>query len=364
MMKQYVLQNFENLIPCEKCQNKYLRIFILLSILGICLYILINNFGNLYAGDAFNPSFVKPNANGFNLSYCLISKINILSGGPLKDGIPALVSPPVVHAKQVNYLDPYDRVIGVTMGNEARAYPLDIIIWHEAINDTLNGIPILVTYCPLCDSALVFHREIGGIVKEFGVSGLLYQSNVLLYDRQQNSKNESLWSQLSMRAVCGPAAQKRHQLELIDSNLITFQAWTDLYPETTVVSIATGYNRSYDQTAYAEYFSTDNLVFPVVNRTRGRPDLKNKDQVMLVMSNGEYKAYALPDIIRSPNQQIEDFIAGVPLQIRLNSETYDVIVQPIQNIHDQGDSSFDIKRSYMFWFAFDAFYPEVELYQP
>ena len=111
------------------------------------------------------------------------------------------------------FLVPGDLVIGLSLHGEARAYPLEILALHEVCNDTLGGEPILVTYQPLCDSAVVFERRVDGHTREFGVSGLLYNSNLLMYDRHpEQPQDESLWSQLQFRALAGPAAAQHATL--------------------------------------------------------------------------------------------------------------------------------------------------------
>lgn len=137
--------------------------------------------------------FVQYRASpSFDLRNAIIPKNEIRSGGPPKDGIPALTNPAVIRAQDAAYLNAADRVAGVAIGEEARAYPLKILNYHEVVNDKLGGVPIAVTYCPLCDSVVVFDRRTEAGVREFGVSGLLYNSNVLMYDR--SGRPESLWS--------------------------------------------------------------------------------------------------------------------------------------------------------------------------
>lgn len=136
-----------------------------------------------------------------------IPRDQVLAGGPPKDGIPALTDPAVIEGARAERMQSADRVIGVSINGEHRAHPLDILAWHEIVNDTLGGTPIAITYCPLCDSAVAFERTMEGQVLEFGVSGLLYQSNVLMYDRSGGA--QSLWSQMAGRAVSGPFSGTR-----------------------------------------------------------------------------------------------------------------------------------------------------------
>lgn len=347
--------------PIQSARS-YHRVWIsVVTAIAMPLYCLSFTARDLHAGESVSPGRSKSHLYNFDVSFSLIDVNKILPGGPPKDGIPALVKPDTVSLQKTDFIEPTDRVVAVSIGGESRVYPLKILIWHEAINDTLNGIPIVVTYCPLCDSALVFHRESGGKVREFGISGLLYQSNVLLYDRQSNPREESLWSQLAMRAVTGPTAEQGLRLELIDSSLTTFHTRSSLHPESTIISDRTGYNRPYRQQAYTDYFATDQLMFPVVGRTYRRPDLKNKDRIVLVSLGSKQKAYAVPDIMQATGRTVEDTLGDMKIRLQGSPDSRDIQVEPVAGPNAALPS---LKRAYMFWFAFDAFYSAAELYRP
>jgi len=138
--------------------------------------------------------------NGFDLSGALIPVRDIESGGPPRDGIPSIDDPRFVGASKASFLAPEDRVLGVAIEGEAKAYPVAILNWHEIVNDRSLDQNFVVTYCPLCGSGMVFVADVGERALSFGVSGLLYNSDMLLYDRN----TESLWSQLLAKAVSGP----------------------------------------------------------------------------------------------------------------------------------------------------------------
>ena len=121
--------------------------------------------------------------NGFQIDPASVPTGEFERGGPPRDGIPALADPERLAAADSPWLDS-DWVVGVEIGGEARAYPVAILVWHELVNDELGGRPIVVSYCPLCGTALVFEREVAGRVRLFGVSGLLYRSDLLMFDRQ------------------------------------------------------------------------------------------------------------------------------------------------------------------------------------
>lgn len=138
--------------------------------------------------------------NGFELRRPLLPADEIVQGGPPRDGIPALDEPEFVDAGDARFLEPDDRILGISLGGSARAYPVRILNYHEIVNDRIGTEPVVITYCPLCGSGMAFASEVDGRLLTFGVSGLLYNSDVLLFDRQ----TESLWSQLRKQAVTGP----------------------------------------------------------------------------------------------------------------------------------------------------------------
>ncbi|MBI1390618.1 MAG: DUF3179 domain-containing protein [bacterium] len=296
----------------------------------------------------------------FEITTCLIDRAEIFSGGPPKDGIPALTAPKVVPVAGAKYPEATGLVVGVTIDGEARAYPIGILDWHEAINDTLGGVPIVVTHCPLCRSSLVFRRDVGGHVREFGISGLLYQSNVLLYDRQTDPKEESLWSQALMKAVCGPAAQESLELEVVDSTLTTFADWKQLHPDSTVLSLETGHDRPYRQQAYSSYFGSDQLMFPVKDRTNRRPDLGSKDMALVLLVGDQMKAYPYADLRADADHRIEDRICDVELSLEYEPDTGRVDV----TAKDSTGEQVGIRKTYMFWFTYDSNYPNGALYNP
>jgi peroxiredoxin len=183
-----------------------------------------------------------------------------------RDAIPALTDPALADGAEVNWLSGDARVIAVTVGKQTVGVPLAILDWHEVVNMTVGGEPVAVTYCPLCDSAAVFSRRVptpddGGnaesAVLEFGVSGALYNSNVLMYDR----RDKALWSQLGMRAVSGPFAGTA--LKTLPVQLVAFSRFRTAHPSAKTVSRDTGHERAYGQSPYESYFASEGLMVPV-----------------------------------------------------------------------------------------------------
>ena len=292
----------------------------------------------------------RPSAPDFDLEGVSIPREEIRGGGPPKDGIPALTDPATVAAGEARYLKAADRVAGISLRGQARAYPLRILTWHEIVNDTVGGIPIAVTYCPLCDSIVVFDRRTPDGVKEFGVSGLLYNSNVLMYDRK--GKPEALWSQVKGETVSGPGAGTK--LEALPVELTTWAAWRSRHPRTTVLASDTGHVRDYGHDPYAGYFAGPGLMFPV---RPANDRLPRKERVLGVwMPDGTAKAYPISAFGQEKGPvEIRDEVGGKPLAIR-----YD----PANKSLRVAEAPEDVRWMYSFWFAWYAFHPETAVYEP
>jgi hypothetical protein len=206
---------------------------------------------------------------GFDLSGALVATGAITPAGIPRDGIPALTLPPLFGAAEAaaaplgehgKFLVPSDLVIGITSGGASRCYPLRVMNWHEAVNDTLGSRPVLVTFNPPSFGVAAFDRRVGGDTLQFGVSGLLYQSNLLVYDRGAPGRS-SLWSQLLAKGVAGPRAGT--QLRLLPVALVTWGDWLAAHPATTVLAGENRRSRDYERDPYAAYYSSEGLRFPV-----------------------------------------------------------------------------------------------------
>ena len=175
----------------------------------------------------------------------------ILSGGPPKDGIPSIDNPRFMAANKVNIQDlaPTEPVIGVIINGKARAYPLRILTWHEIVNDELAGVPISVTYCPLCNSAIVFDRRLDGKILDFGTTGKLRNSDMVMYDRQ----TESWWQQFLGEAIVGELLGKK--LKSIPARLESFEKYLARAPEGEVLIPTNPNMRSYGRNPYTSYDS-------------------------------------------------------------------------------------------------------------
>ncbi len=289
--------------------------------------------------NSYSISFLD-NYNGFDVSNSLIPKEKIFSGGPPKDGIPAILNPKFESASEASWLKSTDLVTGVEIEGVFKAYPLRILVWHEAVNDKVGNKPIMVSYCPLCGSTLIFDREVDSEELTFGISGLLYHSDVLFYDHQ----NLSLWSQLEMKAISGPKAGT--EMEVLPSVLATWSEWKKKHPNTLVLSKDTGFSRDYDNMPYGGYESSTNLMFPVENSDdRYHP----KEKVLVVISSDNVaKAYAFKELnkVKTP---LNDKVGLDEITIKFNSgefvSAYDKAGNPI--------------RSFVtYWFAWYTFRPD------
>ncbi len=319
----------------------------------------------------------------------LVPKEDILNGGPGIDGIPALLNPTFVApgATGTAYLRPDDLVIGYVNGNDARAYPHKILDWHEIVNDDVSGDLISVIYCPLTGTGVIWNRNILGTTTTFGVSGLLYQSNLLPYDRLTGSN----WSQLTMQSIngrlIGTTATTVMPVET------TWETWQEMYPNTRVISSNTGYDRDYESYPYRNYKEGDFLLYPVHHLDER---LFIKERVHGILTGGKSKTYRLPSF-QGGNTVIHDEVEG-ELMVVVGNESKNFVTSFHRNLPDQTQLTFTavqdslpivmkdqegtywnvfgygvsgpragerlpVTQSFMgYWFSWGAFYPVPEIY--
>ncbi len=237
-------------------------------------------------------------------------------------------------------------MVGLVVDGQARAYPINILNWHEAINDELGQVPVCVIYCPLCDSVSVVDRRLGDKTLEFGISGLLSNSNVLLYDRV----DQALWSQVKLAAISGPHVGQ--SLKHLDQWTITSKAaWLEEHPESTFVSYETGYRRQYSQSPYQSYFRTDDLMFPV---DESDDRLANKISVIGVQFGDITKAYTFGAILKAPDGILEDRLGDQTVRLAATENPLAVRVIEVPD---------EAQVVHAFWFAWQAYHPKTELVQ-
>ncbi len=255
--------------------------------------------------------------------------------GTPRDAIPAIIEPAFgpdwsgvsLEARTVDFgvrrieprLAPFDRVVGVVEGGRARAYPLRVLGWHEVVNEAFGG-PLLVTYCPLCGSAVVARRRVAGTERTFGVTGLLWNDNLVMYDVE----SDSLWSQVAAAAIRGPLTGT--ELELVPSTLARWDEWRAEHPDTDVLLpppisgtvVGRGYAavRDYTFDPYGAYEANDQVGFAGIRgeeRTVTDDRLPPKVEVLGVVRGSESKAYPRPAV--EHERVLEDRVGGTPVVV-------------------------------------------------
>lgn len=312
----------------------------------------------------------------------LISLDDIKSGGPPKDGIPSIDNPQFIKAQDAQFVSDDEFVIGLDINGESKAYPLFILVWHEIVNDRFGNTSVAVTYCPLCFTTQVFDRTINDKETEFGTSGKLYNSNLVMYDRN----TDSMWSQALGKAIVGDLTG--YELQKIPFDLAKWSDWKKLHPDTLVLSTDTGFSRPYDSDPYGDYYTDSRIIFPVKNADdRMHP----KEIILGFDSENSLKAYKMSDIESQKivNDVINEknllLVLVSPSNIRAFDRQVDDRVLEFtldgQNMMDlQTGSKWDfdgvaISGQLMgqhlnriafnpgFWFEWVAFHPTTEVYQ-
>lgn len=316
---------------------------------------------------------------------------NIRSGGPPKDGIPPIDEPKFLAARSADFLTDDDIVFGLVEGGEARAYPQLVLVWHEIVNDSLPDGPLSITYCPLTGSAVGFRGKAkGGEPLTFGTSGDLVNSNLLMYDRQSDSR----WPQILGQAILGPS--RGTQLQEVPVAWTTWGGWRTLHPETKVLSTETGHLRRYGDDPYGSYTPLagyyekgSRLFFPVMHEDH-RFDRK---EVVIGSKLGKARAAVRKDVLQDKKVAATE-LEGRPLTFlydpRLDEarsylsavEGQEVVLVPADSpgeFRDQSSGSvFDssgralsgplagaslgrIVTFDVMWFAWAAFFPDTKV---
>jgi hypothetical protein len=231
----------------------------------------------------------------------------ILSGGPPKDGIPAIDVPQFVSVTEADaWLEAQEPVVLVEVGDEARAYPIQVLMWHEIANDTVGGVPVAITFCPLCNTAIVFDRRVGERVLDFGTTGRLRYSNLIMYDRQ----TESWWQQASGAAIAGELAGA--QLSFLPTAIIAWEEFVGAYPQGQVLSRETGFNRDYGRNPYQGYDDVSQPPF-LYDGPATPGALPATARVLAVDMGGEAVAY--PYEVLAAAGAVNDTVGGQPLVV-------------------------------------------------
>ena len=273
-----------------------------------------------------------------------VSLDDLHQGCPERDCIPSIDNPKYVTAVDATHVADDDIVIAISIGNQHRAYPARILDHHEIVNDTIAGEPVAITWCPLCGSAVGVRREVGGKVTEFGVSGVLYNSDLVFYDRQ----TETLWDQVEAKGIVGPLTGET--LELVPVTMTRWSRWRGAHPDTLVLSEDTGFAEDYSTDHYGKYRDSDRIVFPVQNRDKS---IHPKAVVFGFSLDDGSVAYAESLLQKHGTYRHE--LNGVEHAVTLRDDGT-VILQ-------QGKSTASLVPIRLYWFAWYTFHPKTQLFQ-
>jgi hypothetical protein len=378
----------------KNVDKKAIAVIAMLSIFGIIISVviivpIINNNPTSITIAAVDNTNSAAAVTAEEKENSIVPLDQIVSGGPPPDGIPSIDNPNFISVQEASkFLKDSELVLGLNINGDIRAYPLQILVWHEIVNDEVGGVPVAVTYCPLCFTNQVFNRIIDGQkVVEFGTSGKLYNSNLVMYDRT----SKSLWSQALAEGIVGKYAGIK--LERVPFDIAYWKEWKQLYPDTKVLSRDTGSNRPYGADPYGDYYTNSDVLFPVSNKD-GRLNLK--EIVVGLENKGQYKAYKLQEIenrkvindqvngksitlfslypfmIRAYDPVVEDGAEKVVLQFDYNAENNKFIdKQTGSEWNFEGKAiSGQMKEKQLtriafdegFWFEWVAFHPKTEIY--
>ena len=324
----------------------------------------------------------------------LIPQESVIDSGVGKDGIPSLEEPPRVNAEDVDYLGTNDLVIGFYTGHEYRAYPHKILDWHEIINDRDKELHFSINYCPLTGTGMAWDMFLEGQLSGFGVSGLLYNTNLMLYDR----RSESLWSQMLFKCVNGEkVGDEPGYFSVFET---TWGTWKSMYPNSTVTSIETGFVRPYDIYPYidgltqTDYREGGFLIFPIDFDDKR---LARKERVLGININDEAKVYRFSSfekeisVIQDQFQGDEIVVAGskdlnfmvaffantsdgtlltfeavkdnLPIILKDNEgNTWDVFGYALSGPRE-GQQLVIPKTNMGYWFAWGTFFRDAEIYK-
>lgn len=308
----------------------------------------------------------------------------VFDGGPGKDGIPSVDNPEFKMASEIEYMNDNDLVLGFKVEDEIRAYTHPVLDWHEIVNDEVNGVPIAITYCPLTGTGIGWDRNVNGSTTTFGVSGLLYNSNLIPYDRNSDSN----WSQMANECVNGDLIETQIETHLLVET--SWKSWKELYPNSMVLTTNTGASRSYGTYPYGSYRTNSNLNFPIsISDDR----LHEKERVLGVIIDGKAKVYQFDEFEGDDISIVQDEFLGQKIVV-VGSENKNFMVafesselnfSPLQNelpavMEDQDGNKYNIfgeviegnnlgeklnaPTSYIgYWFSWGTFYSGVEIYE-
>ena len=318
----------------------------------------------IFMGLGALPSFANPERwkrTGWeqtDFTKTIIEFSEIQQGGPPKDGIPAIDKPEFTALSEVKNIGDKEPVITLNIGDEARAYPLRVLIWHEIVNDRFGDIPVTVTFCPLCNSSIVFDRRVGDRILDFGTTGMLRNSDLVMYDRQ----TQSWWQQFTGEAIVGALLKTR--LTMIPSRIESFENFKHRFPQGKVLIPNNTSMRDYGVNPYAGY---DTMPRPFLFTGELPTDIEPMARVVVFETAGTRYAVAMK--LLNDRQKVKvsnvtlSWSAGQnsALDSRRISEGRDIgnVVVQVENADGPRDIVYDVT----FAFVVKAFYPDVKIQQ-
>jgi hypothetical protein len=270
-----------------------------------------------------------------------VALADLQQGCPARDCIPSIDAPQYLTAEDAELSDD-DIVVTLSYEGQYRAYPTRILDHHEIVNDTIAGTPLAITWCPLCGSAVGIHRQVGGQVTEFGVSGVLYNSDLVLYDRA----TETLWDQIEAKGIVGPMTGER--LHLIPVSMTHWGRWRQAHPDTLVLSSDTGFEEDYSTDHYAEYRDSTRLFMPISNS-----DDRMHPKTVVYGFELESGSIAFDAALLEENLSYSHDLNGEAWELQAGKDGAVTLRGP-----DQESVYAPIR---LFWFAWYTFHPQTEL---
>lgn len=335
--------------------------------------------------DDSEPVIESPTAEVSDPNKWNVPRDEVFDGGPGKDGIPSIDNPRFSKFNdgdiKESYLD--QLIVGMVHNGQARAYPHPILDWHEIVNDKIDALSVAVTYCPLTGTGVGWDREVNGATTEFGVSGLLYNTNLMPYDRA----TQSTWSQ--QRLDCVNGAHLGRDINVVPMVETTLNTWLVAYPDSDILNENTGFNRNYGVYPYGDYRTNDSrILFPISNVDNRLPA---KERVLGVFVDAKAKAYRFNSASKE-TEIFQESYNGVSLIVVRNTEQNFIVAfenrdnldySAVQNfpvvMEDELGNTYDFTgqlisgegRSGMalplmdsfigYWFSWGTFYPDMEL---
>jgi hypothetical protein len=314
------------------------------SLSGSALILLLGLAASASAQRSFETNILSETFGFDESTKRTVSLDDLKQGCPARDCIPSIDEPKFVTAAEADHVADDAVIIAISRGGEHRAYPARILDHHEIVNDTIAGEPVAITWCPLCGSAVGISRHVAGELTAFGVSGVLYNSDLVLYDRA----TETLWDQIEATGIVGPLTGEK--LELVPVTMTRWSKWLAAHPDTLVLSTETGFEEDYSVDHYASYRDSTRIVFPV-----SEEDDRLHPKSVVFGFNIEGSAVAYTESLLQEHGTYRHDFKGVAHAVTIHADGtvslqrdgYDGALAPIR----------------LYWFAWYTFNPQTELVQ-